>query len=643
MRQLQPLTPPALERVVQKCLAKDPDERWQNASDLASELNWIIEGGGNTASTPSLAGAKKTREALAWLVSAALMVILIVGAIWWRNSKSPEQTMYFATPFPFPVRDMSLAPNGHTLAAVAYLESARKNVIWIYELGAPNANRLAETEGASYPFWSADGRSLAFFADGKLKKLGISSGQVQTISDAPSGRGGTWNKEGVIVFTPDAALGAGLYSVWASGGTPAPITKPDTNRGEQSHRWPLFLPDGKHYLYLAANFNGSKESTSRIFVGALDSNEKHFVVEATGNASYAAPGYLLFPRGKTLLAQRFDLKRFTLTGEPTTILTDISYLQLVRRAVFAVSDNGLLVAETGGSAVAFSQPVWFDRKGTQVGVASKPDLYQNISLAPNGRSVAMDKTDMESQGANADIWTYDLQRNSAKRLTFGPSTHALPIWSPDGAQLVFSSNQQTNFDLNIKNSDGAHQEKGIVQDDQDKAPNDWARSGKYILYTRGTDLWCVTLPELKSSLFLKAPSVLRNGQFSPDGNWVAYASNETGKWEIYVTSFPEPRGKWQVSTGGGEQPRWRGDGKELFYLSSDSKMMAAPVTTGANFDVGTPAALFQAAPRQPVSTNDHFVYDVSREGERFLILTQTKQAETAPMSIVLNWTAKLNK
>jgi|HubBroStandDraft_6_1064221.scaffolds.fasta_scaffold06746_2 Tol biopolymer transport system component len=642
--QLQPLAPPALERVVKKCLAKDPDERWQSASDLATELNWIIEGGGHTAGAGHSGDGKKTREALAWLVSGILTVVLIMGTIWWQNSKQPEQTMYFSPPFPFPVRDMTLAPNGHTLAAIAYLESARKNVIWIYELGAPNANSLADTEGASYPFWSADGRSLAFFADGKLKKLALSSGQVQTISDAPSGRGGTWNKDGVIVFTPDASLGSGLYRVSASGGTPTPITKPDTSRGEQSHRWPFFLPDGKHYLYLAANFGGGKGGINAIFVGALDSNEKLFVVEATANASYAAPGYLLFPRGRTLLAQRFDLKRFALTGEPITILPEVSYQQLVRRAVFAVSDNGLLVAQTGGSAVALSQPVWFDRKGKEVGVVSKPDVYQNISLAPNGRSVAMDMTDMESQSQMiAHVWTYDLQRNSAKRLTFDLSTHVLPVWSPDGTQLVFCSNQQLNFDLNIKNSDGSQEERGIVQDDHDKHPNDWSRNGKYILYTRGTDFWFVTLPELKTSLFLKAPATVRNGQFSPDGKWVAYASNETGKWEIYVTSFPEPRGKWQVSIGGGEQPRWRGDGRELFYLSSDGKMMAAPVTTGANFDVGTPAALFQATPRQPVSTNDLFAYDVSREGQRFLILTQLKQTETVPMSVILNWSAKLTK
>jgi Tol biopolymer transport system component len=219
----------------------------------------------------------------------------------------------------------------------------------------------------------------------------------------------------------------------------------------------------------------------------------------------------------------------------------------------------------------------------------------------------------------------------------------VPIWSPDAARLVFASNRTSFNDLHIKNSDGAQEEKSIVHGDIDKFPNDWSRDGKYILYTQDTDLWFVTLPELKSSLFLKAPSVLRNGQFSPDGKWVAYASNESGKWEIYVTSFPEPRGKWQVSAGGGEQPRWRGDGKELFYISSDGKIMAAPVTTGANFDASTPVALFQVTPRQPVPIYDLFVYDVSRDGQRFLINTELKQAGSAPMSIVLNWTAKLNK
>ncbi len=635
---VKPMMPPVLDHAVKKCLAKIPEERWQSASDLADELKWISQSGEHAGGTAALAPPREFREHLLWLASGTLAVILILAAIWWHNSKPPEQTMYFTAPMSFPARDIAAAPDGHTIAVVAYLESARKNALWIYELGAPGAKILADTEGATYPFWSPDGRFLAFFADGKLKKVEVSGGVVQAVCDAPSGRGGTWNKDGVIVFTPNAFLGKGLYRVPASGGVPTAIRGPDPNRGEHSLRWPMFLPDGRHYLYMTANFSGQK-GVNAIFVGSLDSNEKRFVVEATANAAYA-PGYLLFPRDTTLFAQPFDLKRFALTGEPTPIVTDIQYQPQVLRAVFAASNTGLLVAQSG-SGVALSQPLWFDRKGNQVGVLGKPDVYGNVSLAPKGRLVALDRTDMAT--LNTDVWTYELQRQSSKRLTFDPAFDVAPIWNPDGSRVVFASNRRLNVDLYIKDSDGAQEEKVFVRDEANKIPNDWFRDGKYILYQRDTDLWFMTLPELKSHLFLKAPSVIRNGQFSPDGKWVAYASNETGKWEIYVTSFPDARGKWQVSMGGGEQPRWSHDGKELFYLSSDAKIMAVPVTIGARFDPGTPLVLFQTTPRPPVSTNDQFVYDVSQDGQRFLILTQVKQAESAPMSIILNWAAKLNK
>jgi eukaryotic-like serine/threonine-protein kinase len=634
----KPLTPPALEHAIKRCLAKHPDERWQSASDLAGELKWITESGSQAGPSVRAAAPGKIQRALPWLVSFVLLLALIVVTIWLRNSKPIEQTMYFPAPMSFPVRDMAIAPNGHTVAVVAYLEPARKNALWTYELGSPEAKSLAGTEGASYPFWSADGRSLAFFADGKLKKLDVSGGPVQTLCDAPFGRGGTWNKDGVIIFTPGVI--SGLYRVSASGGTAAPISNPDESRGETSHRWPVFLPDGKHYLYLAANFAGQKGATA-VYVGSLDSKEKRFVVEATANAAYAAPGYLLFYRDKTLLAQRFDPKGFTLSGEPTTILTDIQYLPQVKKALFAVSGSGLLVAQTG-SGVALSQPVWFNRKGNELGALGKPEVYGNVSLAPNGTSVALDKTETAIQNIT-DIWTYELEGARAKRLTFGPGLNLAPVWSPDASQFVFTSNRQINQDLYMKNSDGAQEERLVVHDERELIPNDWSRDGKYILYTRGTDLCFLTFPELKNNAFLKAVSAIRNGQFSPDGKWVAYASNETGKWEIYVTSFPDARGKWQISTGGGEQPRWRGDGKDLFYISSDEKMMAVPVTTGAKFDPGTPIVLFQATPRQPVTNADQFVYDVSRDGQRFLINTPVKQAEMQSMSVILNWTAKLNK
>jgi serine/threonine protein kinase len=546
---IQPLVPPALDHVIQRALAKDPDDRWQTARDLRQELKWSAESAAfPSGAVPTAAGGGK-RETLAWLISGALVVVLIAGSILWRNSKPPIEAMYFPAPLPFPAKDIAIAPNGHTIAVVGYEESARKNVLWIYELGSRGAKSLAGTEGASYPFWSPDGRSLGFFADAQMKKVEVAGGPVQTICDAPSGRGGAWNKDGVIVFAP--IVTAGLYRVPASGGTPTQIREIDKSLGQSGLRWPVFLPDGKHFLYLAANFTGQKGGNI-IYVGALDSKEKHFVVESTANAAYAAPGYLLFYRDKTLLAQPFDLKRFALTGEATVILPDVQFLPQVKRAVFAVSDQGLLLAQSGSEA-ALSQLMWFDRKGNALGTVGKPEVYGNVFLSPNGKSVAIDKTDMSS--LNIDVWTYELQSASTKRLTFDPAIDSVPVWSPDAASLVFSSNRQTYFGLYLKNSDGATDEKSIVQDEVGNFPSDWSRDGKYILYCRASDVGLLTFPEFKSSLFLKARSVLRNAQFSPDGKWVAYASNESGKWEIYVTSFPDARGKSrpaeESSRGGG--------------------------------------------------------------------------------------------
>src|ERR1700687_1925357 len=262
----KPMTPPAMDHAIKKCLAKLPDERWQSASDLASELRWITESAGQAAGTAFGGAPGRTGKRAAWLCAGVLAGAPIVGAVRWPSSKPPEETMYFPAPMPFPARDIAVAPNGHTIAVIAYLESARRNALWIYELGSRSARSLADTEGANFPFWSPDGRSIAFFADGKLKKMEVSGGPVQTVCDAPLGRGGTWNKDGVIVFTPDAELGQGLHRVAASGGTPTLISKPDASRGEQSHRWPQFLPDGTHYLYMAAAFSGLK-GVNALFVG----------------------------------------------------------------------------------------------------------------------------------------------------------------------------------------------------------------------------------------------------------------------------------------------------------------------------------------------------------------------------------------
>ena len=636
---LQPMTPPALERVVKTCLAKDPDDRWQSARDLSRELRWASESSEQRDKVASVAMRRETRPWLLLLLLSAFVVIAALGAIWWRNSRPSEPTMYFRGPMSFSARDMAVSPNGHTIAATGYKESARKSVIWIYEVGSQEARPLADTDGASFPFWSADGKSLGFFADGKLKKLDMEGGPVQTLCDAPSGRGGTWNKDGVILFTPSGQLRGGLYRIAASGGAPTQITSPDTSSGQTSQRWPMFLPDGTHFLYMGFNVTMQNDANA-IFVGSLESKERRFVTRAIANAAYAAPGYLLYYRDKTLFAQRFDSGKFELKGEPAPILTEVEYQARVGRVGFSATDSGLLVAQNSG-AVSFSQLIWFDRKGNQLGVVGKPELYANVSLAPDGKSAAVDKTDTANQ--NIDVWIYDLQRDGSKRMTFDPAIDAMPVWSPDGSRLAFSSSRQNFFNLYLKGADGAQEEKPIQHVNADEYPSDWSRDGKFILYNRGPELWSLTLPEMKSAAFLKTPSTLKNAHYSPDGKWVAYASNESGKWEVYVTSFPAAQGKWQVSSGGGEQPRWRGDGKELFYLSSDGKVMSVPVTEGANFDVGAPVPLFQANPREPVGTSEQLFYDVSRDGQRFLINTEVKQREVEPMTVILNWAARLKK
>ena len=386
------------------------------------------------------------------------------------------------------------------------------------------------------------------------------------------------------------------------------------------------------------NLTGRRELYS-VYVGSLNSKEKRLVVRTRANAAYASPGYLIFERDQTLFAQRFDPKKLELSGEPTPILNDVQYWPRIARAVFASSNAGLLVAQkTGDNGI--SQPLWFDRKGQPVGVALKPGIYGNISLSPNGKLLASDTTDPASQ--NTDVWTYDLQTESAKRLTFDPSIDSMPVWSPDSSRMVFASNREAKFDLYLKDVNGAQEEKIVAQDGPDRFPNDWSPDGKSVIYERGSDLWILSLPDLKMTPFSKASATLKNARFSPDGRWVAYGSNESGRWEIYVTSFPDAHGKWQISNGGGDQPKWRSDGKELFYITPDGKIMAAPVTVGANFDAGTPAVLFQANPREMVATSEQVTYDVSRDGQRFLINTQLKTG-TSPMSVVLNWTPKLTR
>ncbi len=639
MAALQAMTPPVLERVVKRCLAKDPDQRWQSASDLANEFHWIAEGSSQAGASAARTGRGRW-ERSSWLLAAVFsLMLLAAGVLLWNASNKRPPPLHFHADVPFPANDLALSLDGRILAMVAYSTQANSYILWTYEVGGRHTVPLDGTQGASYPFWSPDGRFIGFFADGKLKKVEVSGGQPQILCDAPNGRGGTWNRTGVIVFTPDGF--GGLFRVPSSGGSAVEMTRPDTTRFETSHRWPVFLPDGKHLLYLAANFSGQLEKNA-IFLGSLDSQERRFLVSTNANAAYAEPGFLLYLRDKILVAQPFDGRRYVLSGEPRSLTDEVLYTPLVDRAVFTVSTGNVLVTQTGRGA-SLSQLTWFDRSGKPTGAVAMPGSYGNVRLSPDGHRVAVDQINQE--GRNVDVWIHELARGAMTRLTFDPSPHQSPIWSPDGRKILFSSNRKLGSQLYLMNADGSGSE-GEVADLGAVAPVnawDWSRDGKYVLVKKSNELWYLSWPERAAKPLLRAKWTVRNAQFSPDGRWMAYASNETGTTEIFVSPFPSVTGKWQVSSAGGQEPRWRKDGKELFYVSADGRMMTVEVTTDPGFKAGSPVALFQTHRRQTVSAQDVFSYDVSDDGQRFLILTKVEEGNAAPLSVFLNWASETGK
>ncbi|HET9306590.1 MAG TPA: protein kinase [Candidatus Sulfotelmatobacter sp.] len=636
---IHPSLPAALDHLIQTCLAKDPDERLQTVHDVKLQLRWIAQSPAQAGVAAGKPAASPTATRLAWLLVAALALVVVGGGIaWWSSAHTAPPAMYFSSPLPLIANDVALAADGRTVAVVAYSEQASKYVIWKYEVGSREAVVLPGTEDASHPFWSPDGRAIAFFADGKLKRVDALSGMsAQVLCDAPNGRGGTWNQDGVIVFTPDAFKG--LHRISAAGGTPVEITKLDPSRSETSHRWPVFLPDQRHFLFLGANFSGEFDKNA-IFVGSLDSNEKHFVVAASSNAAYADPGYLLYVRNNALVAQRFDLRTFTLTGDPRTITDKVQYTPTTDLAVFTASGKGTLAVQTG-VGIGTAQLLWFNRNGKQLGSAGPPGLIGNGTVSPDGRRVVFDQ--MERDGAHWDVWSHDLESDANTRLTFGPGLNQLPVWSPDGKQVLYAAIRKGSWGLHIKNADGSGSERQIADlTTTIMGPWDWSRSGNVLFWKNG-ELWYLPSPDAQAKPLIRENWIVRNAQLSPDGKWIAYSSNESGNWEIYVTSFPRADNKWQVSRGGGKEPRWRRDGKELFFLSAEGKIIAVPIKATANFEAGSPETLFQTHTRQSISALDRVSYDVSADGQKFLIDTKVDEPNALPLSIILNWTSELEK
>jgi Tol biopolymer transport system component/predicted Ser/Thr protein kinase len=631
---LAPMTPPALDRIIKTCLAKDPENRFQTAHDVKLQLQWVAEGGSQAGLPAPVVARRKNREKLAWGVAAAVALAAVaLGVGFLRRAPSPRRVVRFeiATPEGITTIDAPrISPDGRYLAFNA-TDSSGKSRIYVRALNALSAQALNGTEGTTRPFWSPDSRFVAFFAEGKLKKIDVSGGPAQKICDAPSGADGSWSPEGVILY--DGRANDPIYRVSAAGGTPVVAAKADATRKEGSVGWPEFLPDGRHFLYMAT---GQKPEDNAYRVGSLDSNESKALAPAQTLITYAPPGLLLFVRDKTLVAQPFDAKALKTTGEPIPLAEHIG-TDAVGLARFSVSREGTLAYRTGESG---DRMVWVDRSGREVEAIGDPGDYHNPALSPGGDRVAFDFADPRS--GKGDIWVRDLKRGVSSRFTFGKGDAFAPLWSPDGRTIVFTEGQ----DLFEKPADGQGDEKPLLKSDELKLASDWSRDGRTLVFMSraketGWDIWALpTSGDRKPTPFLKTQFSEFLAALSPDGGYVAYQSNESGRPEVYVQSFPGPGGKWQVSTSGGLEPKWRADGKELYYRAPDQKLMAVEIQAGSGFSAGVPQALFAGHFETGIARNR---YLPTPDGRRFLAVAPLGRESMTPTTVVLNWSAELGR
>lgn len=637
---VQTLAPAQLDHLIGRCLAKDPEDRWQSARDVKLELSWIAEAPTSPLS-PTTKG-QSLRERFVWPL-AGLALVALIGAIAAilvarrAPTTAVEPVQFVVLPpdkatFSTDLDGQAVSPDGRQLVFVASGSDGPPQ-LWIRRLDSLNARALAGTEGGGHPFWSPDSHSVGFFGGGKLRKIDVAGGPAQTLADAPFPLGGTWSRDGVILF--GRALGSPLFRVSAGGGAATQATRLDQTNGIAAHEAPFFLPDGRHFLFVV----GTGPTTGDVYVGSLDSNELKLLLRSNSAAVYSPSGYVLFLRESTLMAQPFDLATLSTRGEAVTVAEGVGrYFNLIS---FVVSDTGTLSYRPAVDQQ--TRLAWVDRAGQPQASGAPAGVYQEMSLSPDDRRVAFAR----SGQTDTDVWLTDLDRRITSRFTFRPPLNNVPIWSPDGRQIVFASARDGGLDLYQRASDASGPDELLLKLKAQPIlfPSDWSADGRFLAYYRTDsktqlDIWTLSLGgDRKPVPFLHGDFNESEGQFSPDGRWMAYVSDESGGQQIYVQSFPTLGGQRQVSTEGGTQPRWRRDGKELFYLAPDRKLMAVPVKTGATFEADAPRALFQTALAASALRQS---YAVSADGQRFLLNTPL-EAGSPPMTVVLNWLALLKK
>ena len=641
-----PANLPARARdLLQRCLTKEPRNRLRDIGEARIAIEEVQSGAevdGDVAQTP---GRLKSKVLVGIAAALLLMMIVSLAALsvrYFNRATPPEIRVEVSTPSTDDPTSFAISPDGRNLVFLASHES--KSQLWLRPLDSVAAQPLPGTDGASYPFWSPDSASVGFFADGKLKRIDIAGGALQVLTNVTAGRGGAWSPEGTIIFS--ANLGP-LFKVPATGGERVAVTRLET--GQAGHRFPQFLPDGQHFIYFAA------PAQQGVYVGSIGGGSAKRLANADAAAVVSYSGFLLFPRQGTLFAQAFDFKRQELSGNPFPVAEQVAFGALTNAPGFSAA-SGIVAYRTGSgrSGVLLAggglarQLTWLDRSGKSVGVVGAPDAagLTDVELSPDGERVAVYRT----VNGNQDVWLIDAARGVPKRFTFDPLLDSFPLWSPDGNRIAFQSVRRGVQNLYWKLSSGAGTDDLLLETDQNKAPTDWSSDGRFLLFRSldpqtGFDLWVLPVSgDKKPFPFLKSASEEREGQFSPDSKWIAYQSNESGRSEIYVQPFPGTGGKFQISANGGAQPRWNKNGKEIFYVSLDSKMMSAPVKLspdGQSLETGTPAVLFPVRiAGGPLSGIFRQQYAVSSDGQRFLVNLAAAEGAASPITLIYNWKPK---
>ena len=631
------MSPPALDRTVGKCLAKEPDDRWQTARDLLDELTWIARGGGQ-AEAVLPAPQSWGRERNVWIGATVLLLIAFVALIAMYSggdSRQPRIMVFPMTQPSIPLAAMALSPDGRYLAFVSNGE------LWLRTWDSSEPRPLPSTDGANYPFWSPGGRSIGFFSNGVLKRVELSGGPARTICAASFfPRGASWNAGGVIIFS--GGVSGGLSRVDAEGGVPIPLTTLDESRQENSHRWPLFLPDGRHFLYLVRS---EQPENHGIYVGSLDSDESRRLVNALSIVRYSPPGYLLFVRDGTLMAQGFDVETLDVIGDPSAIVDEVGTVIGGALSSFSVSQNGILAYHDAGGYTG--EPLWMARGGKLLGTFGEGEQNQ-LRVSPDGSRLAITRIDADI--GTGDIWIHYFAEGRDEKFTLDPAYDTTPVWSPDGQELVFASQRAGGgprlYVKSVGRTGDVHPLPG-VESTLDARPMDWSLDGQ-ILYqvedpaTSG-DVWVVPREGGSPTAYLDTEFDEIQGRFSPDGRLVAYVSNEEGRYEVYVRKFPSGVERVKVSTGGGTLPSWSDDGDALYYLDLSEGLYSAAISA-SELGASPPEFLFQTPiVRGPDPTRDSYgAYEVFDEGQQFLIAQPTHYA-AMPLNIVLNWTSLLEE